>query len=251
MRFFGRVIETALRDPKIIEGSIPDRYSMMMEAEEALVAGQFGQAEAIYKVLTDRYPDDAGLFFSLAVARGFQGKGEESSEALLKAYDSDSAYLRGFFQFARVLAVNNKLKAGQALLNASGLKAVVPQEELDYQMGLFFFNAGAYYDAITYLEMVSLKRSKDFALKTVLYKAYKAVDDPYKMSAILRKLVTLDRERVIRDMPWVFLEQGMIAEEAGLLGSAADHYEEYLDYVPTAQNAAELKKKIDMWKPVK
>ncbi|MBN2071107.1 MAG: hypothetical protein JW814_06570 [Candidatus Krumholzibacteriota bacterium] len=247
MRFFGNLIEDILKDPQIIEGDIPEKYSMMIEAEEALLAGQFDKSEAIYKVLSDRYPDDPGLFFSLAVSRGFQGKGEESAEALLKAYENDTAYLRGFFQFARVLAVNNKLEAGQKLLQAPGLKALVPQDELDYQMGLFFFNAGAYYDAITYLEMVSQKRSKDFALKTVLYKAYKAVDDPYKMTATLNKLVKLDKDRVIRDMPWVFLDLGVLAEEAGLTATAAENYKEYLSYVPSAENAAELRKKIDIY----
>ncbi|MBN2185627.1 MAG: hypothetical protein JW746_09895 [Candidatus Krumholzibacteriota bacterium] len=247
MRFFGKVIEDALRDPKIVEGTVPERYSMMMDAEEALLEGQFAQSEAIYKVLSERYPDDAGLFFSLAVVQGFQGKGKESSEALGKAYGNDTAYIRGFFQLARVLAVNDKLVAGQEILKSSELKAIIPQDELDYQMGLFFFNARAYHDAITYLELVLQSRRDDFALKTVLYKAYKAVDDTQKMYSTLSRLVRLDEKRVIRDMPWVFLDLGILSENAKLYVNAAENYEKYLSYVPSAENAAELKEKIDKW----
>ncbi len=247
MRFFGTVIEDALKDPKIVGGSVPDKYSMMMDAEDALLAGQFNKSEDIYKVLSDRYPDDAGIFFSLAVARGFQGKGKESSEALGKAYLADSAYIRGFFQLARVLAVNDKLFAGQDILNSSELKAIVPQVELDYQMGLFFFNARAYHDAITYLELVLKSRRDDFALKTVLYKAYKEVGDTRKMYNTLYRLIKLDEERVARDMPWVFLDFGMLCEQERLYVTAAENYQKYLNYVPSAENADELKEKIKLY----
>ena len=247
MRFFGDVIEDILTHPETLEGPIPEKYSMMMEAEEALISGRYDRAEALYGHLTERYPA-AGLFFSLAVARGFQDKGETCLQALLKAYDLDTAYLKGFFQFARVLGVNGNVDAGEKILNSSEIKALVPEGELDYQKGLFFFSAGLNRDAILYLELVAQKKPKDFALRTVMYKAYKNINDVPKMTATLEKLIKMDENRVIRDMPWVYLELGQLCEEFGVYQRARETYEKYLDYVPNASNAVELRKKINQWK---
>jgi hypothetical protein len=49
---------------------------------------------------------------SLAVARGFEGKGPECRAALLDAYRLESAYLKGFFQLARALVDAGTVNAG-------------------------------------------------------------------------------------------------------------------------------------------
>lgn len=247
IRFFGDMMVDIFEDPGILEGQLPQKYTMMIEAEDALIAGDYGRAIALYQHLTERDPSDAGLFFSRAVAESFSEDGEAASASLLSAYDLDPAYLRGFFQLARILAVNGKIKAGETILDSSALKKLIPEEELDYQKGIFFFNGKLYYDALVYLEMVAQKRPKDFALRTVMYQAYKATENIGSMTLILEQLIKLDQNRVLRDMPWVYKELGMLSEQVGMTQRALEAYDMYLKYVPKDKDAESIRKKIDDW----
>lgn len=248
MRYFGSVLTEIISDPGILESELPDKYRMMLEAEDALMAGDYARSEALYTQLTGSYASDPGLFFSLGVSRGFAGKGEAAAEALLQAYDLDTSYLRGIFQFARVLAVNRMIEAGEKILKDPNLANLIPEEELDFQKGLFFFNAELFHDALIYLELVEDKRPNDFALKTVMYQAYKQTDNLPKMTGTLERLIRLDESRVIRDMPWVFKELGELSEEVGVFQRAREMYEKYLDYVPGDEDAEKLRAKIEEWK---
>ncbi|MBU8921706.1 MAG: hypothetical protein KOO63_07780 [Bacteroidales bacterium] len=248
LRFFGGVITEVMGDPSILEGALPQKYTMMLEAEDALITGNYERAIALYGLLTEKCPGDAGLFFSLAVAQGFNGDGEAAVESIFSAYDIDTTYLRGFFQLARVLAVSGKVEAGEQILSSSGLSKLINRDELDYQKGIFFFNAGDFYNALTYLELIGTKRPKDFALRTVMYQAYKGMDNVPMMTITLEKLIRMDEDRVIRDMPWVYKELGSLAENAGVFKRALEVYQVYLQYVPNDPDAARLRKKVGDWK---
>ena len=248
LRFFGSVITEVMGDPSILEGALPQKYTMMIEAEDALITGNYERAIALYNHLTEKCPNDAGIFFSRAVALGFNGDGKSAAESIFGAYDLDTNYLRGFFQLARVLAVNGKVKAGEQILSSPGLGKLINEDELDYQKGIFFFNAGDFYNALTYLELIGTKRPKDFALRTVMYQAYKGMDNLPMMTTTLEKLIKMDENRVIRDMPWVYKELGELAESAKVYKRALEAYQIYLEYVPKDPDAARIRKKIGDWK---
>ncbi|MCK4538659.1 MAG: hypothetical protein KAV42_07685 [Candidatus Krumholzibacteria bacterium] len=248
LRFFGGVITEVMADPSILEGALPQKYTMMLEAEDALITGNYERATALYGHLTEKCPNDAGLFFSRAVAQAFNGDGESAAESIFGAYDLDTNYLRGFFQLARVLAVNGKVEAGEKILSSPGLGKLINQDELDYQRGIFFFNARDFYTALTYLELISTRRPEDFALRTVMYQAYKGTDNMPRMTSTLERLIKMDENRVIRDMPWVYKELGGLAESSKVYKRALEVYQIYLEYVPNDPDAAKIRKKIDTWK---
>ncbi len=248
MRFIGRLIEEFLANPGYLDGELPEKYRMMIAAEDSLVDKKYAEAAAIYQKLSERYDDDPGIFFSLAVARGFEGKGEESRDALVNAYLLDPAYVRGFFQLARILAANDEIKTGEIILKAPELETVLSREELDFQKGIFYMAGRRYYSAITYLELVAQKRPSDFALRTTLYNAYTEVGNDLKREITLEKLIDLDSERVERDMPWVYKELGILMEKKGKVRRAAELYRTYLELVPGDKDAAELRGKIESWK---
>jgi tetratricopeptide (TPR) repeat protein len=248
LRFFGNVITEIMGDPSILEGALPQKYTMMLEAEDALITGNYERAVALYEHLSERCPGDAGICFSSAVAQGFNGDGESAGESIFKAYDLDTNYLRGFFQLARVLAVNGKVGAGEKILSSPGLAKLINEDELDYQMGIFFFNAGDFYSAMTYLELVGTNRPKDFALRTVMYQAYKGMENLQMMVITLEKLIKMDEGRVTRDMPWVYKELGALADGSGVYQRALEVYQIYLQHVPNDPDAAMIRKKIGDWK---
>jgi len=247
IRYYANIISENLRDPSLLEGAVPDKYRLMMEAEQALREGRYGEAAALYAGLVKSYPNDAGLHFSHAMALGFLDKGEETREAMLEAYGIDQAYLPGFFQLARVLGANGRIAAGEALLDTSDLSKTLPQIEMDYQRGLFYMQAGMYQDAVRILVDVSGKRPKDFAIRTVLYRAYEELDEPRKMYAVLEDLVELDEGRVARDMPWAFKKLGDLAWNFRLDPVAAKWYKRYLEIAPDDPDAAKMQELIDRW----
>ncbi len=248
MRYFGDILTEIMMDPSILEGALPQKYEMMLEAEDALIAGKYDRAVALYDHLTERSPREAGLHYSKAVAQGFMGDGEGATKSLFAAYDRDAVYLRGFFQLARVLAVNGKIEAGEKILDSEALAKLINEEELEFQKGMFFFNAGDFYSSLTHLESIANKRPKDFPLRTVMYQAYKGLQNDTMMLMTLERLLKIDEKRVIRDMPWVYKEIGRLSEAAGIVTRARDAYSTYLEYVPDDQDAEELRAKIGMWK---
>lgn len=247
IRFYAEVIRDALVRPGILDGGLPALYVKMIEAEEALVRGEYSAAEGIYEELVAGHGDRAGLWFSLAVSRGFQGKGEESREALLEAYSLDGAYMRGFFQLARVLGSSGQVEAGRALLETPDLAKIIPEEELDYQKGVFFFAAGDYFEAVDYLEAVARRRPDDFALRTIIFRAYEEIGDDMKMSSTLEALLRLDAGRVDRDMPWVYKRLGDLVAARDLSARAAELYEHYIELYPEDEEAERLKEYIERW----
>ena len=246
-RYYADVIEEILTDPSLLEGSVPEKYNMMIQAEKALSEGHYGETAALYAGLVKVHPDDAGLNFSHAVALGFLDRGEECREAMVRAYGIDSAYLRGFFQLARVLGANGRINAGEALLETSDLTKVFPEVEMEYQRGLFYTQAGLYQQAVEILVDVAGKRGKDFAVRTVLYRAYEELDNTRKMYRTLENLVQLDRDRVARDMPWAFKKLGDLAWNFHLDLVAARWYEQYLALVPDDPDAGKMGELIKKW----
>ena len=146
IRYYAGIIEENLGDPSLLAGPVPDKYNLMIEAENALKAGNYNEAAALYAGLAKSRPFDAGIHFSRAVALGFLDKGEECRDAMIQAYAIDNAYLRGFFQLARVLGANGRISAGEALLETSDLKKTLPEIEMEYQRGLFYSQAGLHQD---------------------------------------------------------------------------------------------------------
>ncbi len=248
IRYFGDVISEIAADPGILDGALPQKYEMMIEAEDALIAGRYDRAIALYDHLTERSPGEAGLHYSRAVAQGFGGDGEGAAGSLIKAYDIDTGYLKGFFQLARVLGANGRIEDGKKILNSPAIKGLVPEEELDYQKGIFFFSAWDYHEALVYLEMVAQKRPKDFALRTVMYQAYKETDNVASRIMTIEKLLKMDEARVQRDMPWMYKDLGNLCEEMRIYQGAREAFEKYLEYVPTDPDAAIFRKKINEWK---
>ena len=247
IRYYGEIISEALENPALLADPPPAVYALMIEAERELVAGKFGEAEARYAELTRRRGDSAGLFFSLAVARGFDGRAEGCREALLEAYRLDPAYLRGFFQLARVLGGANKVEAGEYLLETPDLVKVIPAIEMDLQRGMFYFGAGDYHNAIIFLESVASQRRDDFAVRTVLLRAYEEVGATGKAAAVLEALIEIDAGRVDRDMPWVYKRLGRLTEEAGLGARAAEAYARYLELVPGDEDAESMSRVIERY----
>jgi len=85
IRFLGALIDEAFRKPEMLKRELPEKWRLMMEAEDFLVDKEYEKAEATYEKLISLYPEDAGIHFALAVTRGFMEKGVESREELLKA----------------------------------------------------------------------------------------------------------------------------------------------------------------------
>ena len=248
IRYYADIIEEMLVDPSLLSGPVREKYNLMMEAEKALKAGRYGEAAAFYAGLAKTHPYDAGLHFSHAVALGFLDKGEECRDAMLRAYSIDSAYMRGFFQLARVLGMNGRISAGEALLDTPDLKKTLPELEMDYQRGFFYTQAGLYQEAAAILVDVAAKKPKDFAIRTVLYRAYEELGETKKMYSILEDLVQLDRNRVAKDMPWAFKKLGDLAWNFHLDSVAARWYQQYLELVPDDPDRARMLEMIDTWK---
>ncbi|HSG29648.1 MAG TPA: hypothetical protein VLA34_14295, partial [Candidatus Krumholzibacterium sp.] len=82
IRYFGDILTEVMMDPSILEKALPQKYEMILEAEDALIAGKYDRAVALYDHLTERSPSEAGLHYSKAVAQGFLGDGEGATESL-------------------------------------------------------------------------------------------------------------------------------------------------------------------------
>ncbi len=248
IRFFGGVIAEGLREPEKLQPPVFEKWTMMMEAEDSLITGHYDAAEALYEKLVQSYTQDPGLFFTLGVARGFKGEGSKSSEALVQAYRLDGAYLRAFFQLANILAVQDKVEAGIAIIETPALGKIMSDVEMNFQRGTFYLNAKRPYDALTYLKKVAQVRPDDFALQTVIYQAYRQLDDASQMTLTLEKLRKMDEARVRRDMPWAYKELGRLYEEATFYKNALESYERYLAVVPDDEDKDELRGKIEAWR---
>ncbi len=248
--YYADIIEETLVEPSRLEGALPEKYGMMIEAEKLLVEGHYGEAAALYAGLARSYPDNAGLHFSHAFALGFLDKGVECREAMVRAYGIDAVYLKGFFQLARVLGANGRLNAGEALLETSDLSKTLSKDEMEYQRALFYMQSGLYQQAVAILVDVSGKRPKDFAIKTILFRAYEELGEEQNMYRVLDGLVRLDRDRVIRDMPWAFKKLGDIAWNIHMDPVAAGWYKQYLELVPDDPDAEKMRELIKKWKGI-
>jgi tetratricopeptide (TPR) repeat protein len=248
IRYFGDIIMEGLRDPEKLEPPVIEKWTMMMEAEDSLVAGKYHGAETLYESLVGTYPNDAGIAFTLGVTRGFKGDGPGSRDALLHAYRKDSAYLKAFFQLANILAVQDKVEAGIALLDTPDLGRIMSDVEMNFQRGSFYLNAKRPYDALTYLKKVAQLRPDDFALQTVIYQAYLQAEDAPQMTLTLEKLRKIDESRVRRDMPWVYKELGRLYEEANLYKNAMEMYAKYIVAAPNDTINPTLQRKVDEWR---
>jgi tetratricopeptide (TPR) repeat protein len=234
----------------MLEGALPEKYGMMIEAEKFLAEGRYGEAASLYAGLARSYPDAAGLHFSHAVALGFLDKGDECRDAMVRAYGIDAVYMKGFFQLARVLGANGRLSAGEALLETPDLSKTLSRDEMDYQRALFYMQAGLYQQAVEMLVDVTAKRPKDFAARTILYHAYEELGEEQNMYRVLDGLVRLDRDRVKRDMPWAFKKLGDIAWNVHMDPVAAGWYKHYLELVPGDPDAAKMLGLIEKWEGV-
>lgn len=250
IRYYADIIEEIFVDPSLLEGALPEKYGMMIEAEKLLSEGLYGEAAALYAGLARSYPDNAGLHFSHAFALGFLDKGVECREAMVRAYGIDAVYMRGFFQLARVLGANGRLSAGEALLETSDLSKTLSKNEMDYQRALFYMQAGLYQQAAEILVDVTGRRPKDFAIKTILYRAYEELGETQKMYRVLDGLVRLDRDRVVRDMPWAFKKLGDLAWNIHLDPVAASWYKQYLVLFPDDPDAGKMRELIEKWEDV-
>ena len=250
IRYYADIIEETFLDPGLLEGPLPGKYGTMIDAEKMLAEGHYGEAASLYAGLARSYPDNAGIHFSHAFALGFLDKGEECREAMLMAYSIDTVYIKGFFQLARVLGANGRINAGEALLETSDLAKTLSADEMDYQRALFYVQAELYNQAAELLVEVAAKRPKDFAVRTVLYHAYEMMDDTQKMYTVLERLIRIDRDRVVRDMPWAFKKLGDLAWNIHLDPVAASWYMQYLELVPDDPEAEKMQALVDEWKGV-
>ncbi len=248
IRYYGDFIVEVLGDPAPLGRAPKDKWKMMMEAEDSLIAGNYAYAENLYKQLTDKNSHESGLFFSLAVTRGFLEDAEGCGEALRRAYQLDGAYLRGIFQLATILAVSGRLETGEKLLELPILNNIISPFELHYQKGIFYLSSNRPRLAVTHLQKVASQRPNDFALYTVIYRAHRESNNSKGMASTLKRLIALDEARVVRDMPWVYRELGRLLEDAALISVAADNYEKYLSLVPDDPEAAELETKIRIFR---
>ncbi len=245
IRYFATVIEETLADPSLLENAFSGKYGMMMEAEKSLTEGDFSKAAALYTGLTGSYPDDAGLHFSHAVALGFLDKGTECREAMVKAYGIDAVYLKGFFQLARVLGAGGRISAGETLLDTADLYKTLSTEDMKYQRALFYMQAGLPDKASQLLAEVAQTRPKDFAVRTVLYRAYEELGNTQEMYRVLENLFRLDRERLVRDMPWALKKLGDLARDVRTDLVAASWYARYLVHVPDDPDAGMMREFIE------
>jgi hypothetical protein len=121
---------------------------------------------------------------------------------------------------------------------------------MEYQQGLFYMQAGMYEDAVRVLVDVSGKRPKDFAIRTVLYRAYEELGETRRMYSVLEDLVEIDEGRVARDMPWAFKKLGDIAWNLHMDPVAAGWYKRYLEINPGDPESAKMQELIDTWEGV-
>ncbi len=251
LRFYGDVIREALAKPDVATPPYTAKWLGMMQAEDSLGARRYASAAALYEDALRTVKDDAGLYFSLAVARGLENKGPECRAALLEAYRLDSAYLKGFFQLARVLADAGKLESGFEILDTPELANVVAPAERDYQRGVFLYTAHKPFDAIPYLSNAAQQRPKDFGLYTILFRAHREAGNDPGQIASLRKLIVIDEGRVRREMPWVFADLGQRYEQQGARVNAMQMYEKYMQAQPDDSLSKVFKKRIEDWKAKK
>jgi tetratricopeptide (TPR) repeat protein len=169
---------------------------------------------------------------------------------MVRAYGIDTVYMKGFFQLARVLGANGRLNAGETLLDTPELSKTLSRDEMDYQRALFYMQAGLYQQAVAMLIDVTGKRPKDFAVRTILYRAYEELGEEQNMYRVLDGLVRLDRDRVKRDMPWAFKKLGDIAWNVHMDPVAAGWYKHYLELVPDDPDAAKMLELIKKWEGV-
>ncbi len=248
LRYYGGVISEALASPAGLNGPMPAKWQSMIQAEDSLAAKHYAAAAAIYSELTKTVKDDAGLYFSLAVAEGFRDKGDECRAALLEAYRLDSEYLKGFFQLARVLADAGKLNAGLNILDTPDLTKIMAKPEIDYQRGMFFYTAHKPFDAATYLGNVAQYRPNDFGLFTILFRAQREAGNNQGQIFALQKLVSIDDGRVKREMPWVYADLGDLYAKGGFYGNAKEMYAKYMLVYPDDSLSAKFKTRLDTWK---
>ncbi|MCX5752338.1 MAG: hypothetical protein NTW97_01695 [Candidatus Krumholzibacteria bacterium] len=251
LRFYGDVIREALAKPGDLAPPPPEKWRSMIRAEDSLGAKRYASAAAIYDGIIGTTKDDAGLYFSLAVARGFEDKGPECREALLGAYRLDGEYLKGFFQLARVLADAGKLEAGFAILETPDLAKIIAPVELDYQRGVFLYTAHKPFDAAAYLARVAQQRPKDFGLFTILFRAHRDAGNEKGQIGALQKLVNIDNGRVRREMPWVYADLGQLYDRNNYWVNASQMYEKYMQVHPDDSLSKAFKKRIDFWKAKK
>ncbi len=248
IRFFGRLIEEAVSSPGMLGGRTPEKWSLMMEAEDSLVAGSYGAAERIYTRLVEEYPGKPGLHFSLAVVRGFMEKGMESREAALEALRLEGVYIRAFFQLAMVLAVNGRVDTGVEIIETPELTNILSPVELNHQKGIFFLNGGRPFDAVTYLKKVADMQPKNFTLHTALYRAYSEAGLRERSTMILEKMRRIDEWRMKREMPWAFKQLGINYEKATIYKNALEAYEIYISIAPPDSVSGEMLEKIARWR---
>jgi len=251
LRFYGDVIREALEKPGNLVPPGPAKWQGMIRAEDSLGAKRYASAAAIYGGIIRTVKDDAGLYFSLAVARGFEDKGPECRAALLEAYRLDSAYLKGFFQLARVLANAGKLDAGFEILETPDLAKIIAPVELDYQLGLFLYTAHKPFDAAAYLARVAQQRPEDFGLYTILFRAHREAGNDQGQIDALQKLVDIDNGRVRREMPWVYADLGQLYDRNNFWVNASRMYEKYMQVHPDDSLSKVFRKRIDGWKAKK
>lgn len=244
LRFYGSVIKRALEAPKDLGSPVPRTWETMIQAEDSLRAGRYAAAAALYRSIADADPEDPGARFALGMALGFQEKGAEARNEVLAAYRLDHQYLRGFYQLARVLGVSGKVSTGEEILGTPELKTIVGDEELDYQYGLFYFNARRPFDAATFLARVATARPKEFGIQTILFRAYREMGDEFHEALAMQKLVDIDAGRVRREMPWVYADLGALYEKQGFWKNARDLYEDYLAHQPGDSLATALRGRL-------
>jgi hypothetical protein len=250
-RFYGDVIREALANPGDLVPPGPPKWQDMIRAEDSLGAKRYASAAAIYDDILGTTKDDAGLYFSLAVARGFENKGPECRAALLDAYRLDSEYLKGFFQLARVLADAGKLDAGFEIIDTPELAKILAPVELDYQRGVFLYTAHKPFDAAAYLARVAQQRPEDFGLHTILFRAHREAGNEQGQISALQKLVTIDDGRVRREMPWVYADLGQLYDRNNFWVNASQMYEKYMQVHPDDSLSKVFKKRIGGWKAKK
>jgi hypothetical protein len=248
LRYYGGVIREALVNPGMLNGPMPDTWTRMIQAEDSLGAKRYASAAALYNDMLGTKKNDAGLYFFLAIAEGFQDKGPECRAALLEAYRLDAEYIKGFFQLARVLAASDKIEAGRYLIDTPVLGEILPEDEMNYQRGVFFYTAHKSFDAVQYLMSAAGRRPKDFGLLTILYRACREADDFSGQIYALEKLVEVDDGRVRREMPWVYAELGKLYEEMRDFGNASQVYEKHIQAKPGDSLSAVFRKRIDSWR---
>jgi tetratricopeptide (TPR) repeat protein len=244
LRYFGDVIKEVLADPRVLSGPPPENWQLMTEAEDSMRAGRYASAEALYGKILETEKNDPGVYFALAVARGYQDKGVECRTALLDAYGLDAEYLHGFTQLARALGDAGRMTAGRDILDTPELTKILAPVELNYQKGVFYYSAHRPFDAITYLESTTAQRPKDFGLYSILFRAYREAGDPDGQRKALRKLVAIDDGRVRREMSWVYADLGQLYEDADSTTEAVFMYDKYIKANPEDSLSGVLSEKV-------